>query len=98
MMAPTLSPREALTVARILRVNHAGENGAIRIYSAQIAVTRRRYPDIAPALADMLAHEKRHCALFFGAMPARHARPCRVMSLWSWGGSLLGFTTALMGR
>ena len=98
MMAQTLSPREALTVARIVRVNHAGEYGAIRIYSAQIAVTRRRYPDIAPALADMLEHEKRHCALFSGAMPARHSRPCRVMSLWSWGGSLLGFTTALMGR
>ena len=66
-----LSPREALTVARIVRVNHAGEFGAIRIYSAQIAVAARRYPDVAPALADMLAHEKKHCAAFRAAMPER---------------------------
>ena len=97
-MLPPLSPREALTVARIVRVNHAGEYGAIRIYSAQIALARRRYPEVAPALADMLEHEKKHCALFLGAMPQRHSRPCRVMSLWSWGGSLLGLATALMGR
>jgi len=98
MMAPQLSPREALTIARIVRVNHAGEYGAIRIYGAQIAVATRLCPDVVPALADMLAHEKRHCAAFFGAMPTRNSRPCRIMSLWSWGGSLLGLLTALMGR
>ena len=92
------SAREALTVARIVKVNHAGEFGAIRIYSAQIAVAARRYPDIAPALGEMLAHEQKHCAAFFGAMPQRNSRPCRIMSLWSWGGWLLGFLTALMGR
>ena len=91
-------PAKPLTVARIVKVNHAGEFGAIRIYSAQIAVSRRRYPDVVPALSDMLAHEKKHCAAFLGAMPERNARPCRVMSLWSWGGWLLGFLTALMGR
>jgi len=73
-----LSPRQSLTVARIVRVNHAGEFGAIRIYSAQIALARRRHPDTAPALAEMLAHEKRHCALFLEAMPARGSRPCRA--------------------
>jgi 3-demethoxyubiquinol 3-hydroxylase len=93
-----LSARDALTIARIVRVNHAGEYGAIRIYGAQIAVSARRYPDIVPALADMLQHEKRHCAAFFAAMPARQSRPCRIMSLWSSGGSILGFATALMGR
>jgi len=93
-----VSPREALTIARIVRVNHAGEYGAIRIYSAQIAISTRLYPDITPALAEMLEHEKRHCRLFVEAMPARGSRPCRIMSLWSWGGTLLGFITALTGR
>ncbi len=46
----------------------------------------------------MLGHEREHCAKFFDAMPTRNSRPCRVMALWSWGGWLLGFTTALMGR
>jgi ubiquinone biosynthesis monooxygenase Coq7 len=93
-----ISARDALTIARIVRVNHAGEYGAIRIYTAQIGVSARRYPDVVPALADMLQHEKKHCAAFFAAMPQRQSRPCRIMSLWSWGGWLLGFATALMGR
>jgi 3-demethoxyubiquinol 3-hydroxylase len=93
-----ISARDALTIARIVRVNHAGEYGAIRIYSAQIGVSARRYPDVVPALTDMLQHEKKHCAAFLAAMPERNSRPCRVMSLWSWGGWVLGLTTALMGR
>jgi 3-demethoxyubiquinol 3-hydroxylase len=93
-----LPARDALTVARILKVNHAGEYGAIRIYSAQIGVARRWFPDMVPALAEMLGHEKQHCAKFFSAMPARGSRPCRIMSLWSLGGSLLGLITALAGR
>ncbi len=94
----TLPEREALTVARIVKVNHAGEYGAIRIYSAQIAVARKLFPDVAPALADMLEHEKRHCAAFRSAMPDRNSRPCRIMQLWSLGGWLLGILAALTGR
>ena len=88
----------ALTIARIVRVNHAGEFGAIRIYSAQITVATRLYPDIVPALSEMVAHEREHCSKFLAAMPARKSLPCRTMSLWSWGGWLLGFLTALLGR
>jgi ubiquinone biosynthesis monooxygenase Coq7 len=93
-----LAARDALTIARILKVNHAGEYGAIRIYGAQIRVARRRFPEVVPALAEMLGHEKQHCARFLAAMPGRDSRPCRVMSLWSLGGSLLGFLTAMAGR
>jgi 3-demethoxyubiquinol 3-hydroxylase len=93
-----ISPRDALTVARIVKVNHAGEYGAIRIYSAQIGVSSWRYPEAVAPLSEMLAHEIRHCDAFRGAMPGRHARPCRVMRLWSYGGWLLGFLTALFGR
>jgi 3-demethoxyubiquinol 3-hydroxylase len=93
-----VSARDALTIARIVKVNHAGEYGAIRIYSAQMAVARWRCRDIVPDLDDMLAHERNHCAAFRAAMPERNARPCRVMSLWSVGGWVLGFATALMGR
>ena len=95
---PSLPAREALTVARIVRVNHAGEYGAIRIYRSQIRVARWLYPDVVPDLGDMLKHEIRHCAVFRDAMPARNSRPCRIMSLWSLGGSVLGFATALLGR
>jgi len=97
---PQIAPsaREALTIARILRVNHAGEYGAIRIYGAQIGVAKRWFPDVVPALSEMLSHEKQHRAAFFAAMPARGSRPCRIMQLWSLGGWLLGLLTALAGR
>jgi 3-demethoxyubiquinol 3-hydroxylase len=75
---PHRSARDALTIKRIVRVNHAGEFGAIRIYSAQIAISARRYPDVTPALTDMLEHEKKHCTAFVSAMPARgRAALCR---------------------
>ncbi len=90
--------RDGRTIARIVRVNHAGEFGAIRIYSAQIVVSRWFWPDCVPALVDMLEDERRHCDLLFDAMPERKSRPCRVMRFWSYGGWLLGFLTALLGR
>jgi len=88
----------ARTIARILKVNHAGEHGAIRIYRSQIAIARWRYPDVVQELEQMLAHEVSHRACFAEAMPSRHAKPCRLLFLWGIGGRLLGAGTALMGR
>ena len=87
-----------VTIRRILKVNHAGEFGAIRIYGAQILVARRLFPDIVPTLEEMRRDDIDHCRLFREAMPARGAKPCRVMSFWSLGGSVLGLLTALSGR
>jgi ubiquinone biosynthesis monooxygenase Coq7 len=98
VVGKVLSDRDALTIARIVRVNHAGEFGAIRIYSAQILVAAKLCSDCLPALSEMLRHERIHCARFLEAMPARRSRPCRVMQFWSLGGWLLGFLTALLGR
>lgn len=96
--AALLTSRDALTVRRIIKVNHAGEYGAIRIYRAQIAVAKRLWVDLVPHLEHMLQHEVEHCSAFRQAMPSRMARPCRIMSLWGIGGSVLGLVTALMGR
>ena len=89
---------EQLTIARILKVNHAGEYGAVRIYRAQALVARRIYPDVVAFLEETLAHEVRHCRLFREAMPERGARPCRAMPLWSNGGFVLGLMTSLLSR
>lgn len=88
----------AVTIRRILKVNHAGESGAVRIYGAQIAVARLLYRDAVPALELMRRDEIDHRRLFREAMPARRTMPCRVMRLWSLGGFVLGFVTALLGR
>lgn len=86
------------TTARILKVNHAGEYGAVRIYRAQLWVARRLYPDTVAFLEETLGHEVEHCSLFRNAMPEREAKPCRVLALWGNGGLALGFVTALAGR
>jgi ubiquinone biosynthesis monooxygenase Coq7 len=93
-----MTERDQLAIGRILKVNHAGEYGAIRIYRAQLSVARRRYPDMVPFLEETLGHEIEHCALFRDAMPKRGAKPCRVLALWGNGGLVLGLVTALMGR
>ena len=93
-----MDARGHLTIARIVKVNHAGEYGAIRIYQAQLLLARRLYPDIVAFLEETLGHEIQHCAMFRNAMPQRNARPCRAMFLWANGGFVLGFLTALLGR
>ena len=85
-------------VRRILRVNHAGEQGAISIYGVQISLAKSRYPDLLPWLQERLAHEKRHRNTFLQLMPKRGTTPCPVVSVWSVGGAILGFVTALFGR
>ncbi|MBX2853462.1 MAG: demethoxyubiquinone hydroxylase family protein [Rhodobacteraceae bacterium] len=89
--------RAAHAIARICKVNHAGEYGAIRIYGAQIFVSRLLWPRLTTELGELRAHEIQHCRIFKEAMPSRGARPCRIMPLWSVGGWVLGFVTALLG-
>lgn len=81
----------------ILRVDHAGEYGAIRIYRAQIAIARWRAPELMPMLLDALADETRHRDRFDAGLRERGLRPCDMLPLWGVGGSLLGAGTALLG-
>ena len=81
-----------------MKVNHAGEYGAIRIYSAQLIVSKRIHKDLVPFLEHTLAHEIAHAQKFIEAMKIRQTRPCRAMPLWGIGGWILGFTTACMGK
>jgi 3-demethoxyubiquinol 3-hydroxylase len=88
---------ERLSAIRIAKVNHAGEYGAIRIYGAQIAVSRWFWPRLADQLAELKAHEITHCRSFATALAERGGRPCRAMYLWSMGGWLLGAASTLFG-
>ncbi len=84
--------------ARILRVNHGGEHGAIAIYSAQIIAARLRAPDLLPFLLEALEHERSHRRRFRELMPTREAKPCRMMWIWAVGGATLGLITGVIGR
>ena len=84
--------------ARILRVNHGGEHGAILIYCAQVMAARFRAPDLLPFLTEALSHERVHRSRFRSLMPTREAKPCRMMWIWAVGGGVLGLITGLLGR
>ncbi len=83
---------------RILRVNHAGEHGAIQIYRAQLTISYYLYKEAVPKLQEMLGHEKAHLKVFADLMGKRGVRPCYALGLWAVGGYLLGLVTALLGR
>ena len=85
-------------IRRILRVNHAGEHGAVAIYSAQLARVPRQCQALTGWLLETLSHEQRHRDTFLAAMPNRGAKPCRLMAVWTVGGAMLGGMTALLGQ
>lgn len=89
---------EQLTIARILKVNHAGEYGAIRIYKGQLHIAKWLYRDLVPDLSEILEHEIKHCKQFAEYMPIRKTRPCGMIKFWGLGGYILGVITAIMGR
>jgi ubiquinone biosynthesis monooxygenase Coq7 len=86
------------TLIDILRVDHAGEYGAIRIDGAQIAIARRVAPDLVSLLEHALGDERRHCATFAANLAERSVRPCDMLPLWGIGGTFLGAITSLFGH
>lgn len=82
-------------IDRIIRVDHAGEFGAKRIYEGQLAVLRGK-PE-AQAIEHMYAQELEHLKAFEKLMVERRARPSALYPLWSAAGFALGAATALMG-
>jgi ubiquinone biosynthesis monooxygenase Coq7 len=83
---------------RTIKVNHAGEHGAISIYSGQIALARFTAPDLIPELAEFRRHEQQHRAIFGAELQRRGQRRCRSYWLCGLGGYLLGMLTGLFGR
>jgi len=82
---------------RIIKVNHAGEHGAINIYSGQIFMARLTARGMVTQLTEFRSHEQRHRAIF-GAELQRRGRPrCRSYWLCGFGGLVLGLITGLFG-
>ncbi len=85
-------------VERIIRVDHAGELGAISICRAQRMVARVFYKDIVSDLDDILVDEQQHFLLFDAWLKRNNVRPCYALWAWSSGGFVLGLITAVLGR
>jgi len=84
--------------ARILKVNHAGENGAVHIYAGQILVARLTAPSLVAELREFRSHEERHRAIFAAELQRRGRPRCRSYVLCALGGYVLGLVTGLFGR
>lgn len=90
----------AARMAEILRVDHAGELGAVHIYRGQRAVLNRAKGQdrIAWQLQEMEAQEAVHLAAFDRLLTERRVRPTLMAPLWRAAGFALGATTALLGE
>ncbi len=93
LMPGDLSPQEL--VDRIIRVDHAGEYGAVRIYAGQLAVMGEG--PAKDAVRRMARQEAEHLAAFDKLMVERRARPTALQPLWHVAGFALGAATALLG-
>ena len=89
-------PHLADEIAGMLRVDHAGEYGAMRIYQGQLDVLGQGRP--AAAIRRMSETEQRHLAHFETLLRERRVRPTLLQPLWSVAGYALGAATALLGE
>ena len=83
-------------VERMIRVDHAGEYGAARIYDGQLAVLKDKAA--LAAVQRMAAQERRHLEKFDQLVAARRVRPTALSPLWHVAGYALGMATALLGE
>ncbi len=88
-----LSPRQM--IERIIRVDHAGEYGAKRIYQGQLAVLG--HTDKAETIRHMQAQEQVHLDSFSAMIAKRRVRPTALLPFWHVAGFVLGAATAAMG-
>ncbi len=93
-------PTPRAFVEQVIRVDQAGEFGAVRIYEGQLAALRWRGQGASPAarkIEHMLAQEVEHRRTFDNLLADRRVRPTALSPLWSVAGFALGAATALMG-
>jgi len=83
-------------IDRIIRVDHAGEYGADRIYAGQLAILGKS--DVGPTIQHMWDQEKHHLATFEAYIPKYRARPSALLPLWHVAGYAVGAGTALLGK
>lgn len=91
-MAQFINKNPKANISEIIRVNHAGEYGAKRIYLGQLAVLKGN-----KEIEHMYHQELKHLEFFEGEITKRRIRPTILSPIWHYGGFMLGFLTAKMG-
>tara|TARA_B110000263_G_scaffold232152_1_gene227982 strand:- start:368 stop:901 length:534 start_codon:yes stop_codon:yes gene_type:complete len=84
----------------IIRVDHAGERGAIKIYEGQLLAlkTIKKNENLKNIIEKMKEHEKEHLDYFEKEIQKRKIKPTNFLPLWDVMGVALGFGTVLLGK
>ena len=87
-------------VKEFIRVDHAGERGAIKIYEGQLLAlnTIIKNDELKKKIEEMKVHEKEHCEFFENEIKRRNIQPTKLLPLWDLLGVGLGFGTTLLGK
>jgi 3-demethoxyubiquinol 3-hydroxylase len=88
------------TLEEIIRVDHAGERGAIKIYEGQLLAlkTLKQDDSLKNIIEEMKEHEKEHLEYFEKEIYNRKIKPTYFLPLWDVMGVALGFGTAMLGK
>ena len=88
------------TLEEIIRVDHAGERGAIKIYEGQLLAlkTIKQDNDLKDQIEEMKEQEKEHLEYFEKEIQKRKIKPTYLLPLWDIMSVTLGFGTALLGK
>ena len=88
------------TLEEIIRVDHAGERGAIKIYEGQLLAlkTIKQDENLKNIVEEMREHEKEHLEYFEKEIQKRKIKPTYMLPLWDIMGVALGFGTILLGK
>tara|TARA_B100000700_G_scaffold132318_1_gene147858 strand:- start:115 stop:648 length:534 start_codon:yes stop_codon:yes gene_type:complete len=83
-----------------IRVDHAGERGAIKIYEGQLLALNLFIKDkkLKEMIEEMKDHEKEHLEFFDKEIKKRKIKPTKFLPLWDLLGVGLGFSSAIMGK
>ena len=83
-----------------IRVDHAGERGAIKIYEGQLLAlsTVVKNNDLKEMIRDMKEHEQEHCNFFENEIRKRNIKPTKLLPLWDLLGLGLGFGSTILGK
>lgn len=86
------------TAEKMIKVNHAGENGAVNIYRSQKLVSYVRDRHLIHLLAQNQHHEEEHRQIFCEYLNQKNIRRCFSYHLCGLGGFILGMITGLIGE
>jgi len=87
-------------VEEFIRVDHAGERGAVKIYEGQLLALNTLVKDenLKKVIEEMKVHEIEHCEFFETEIKKRKIKPTKFLPLWDLLGVGLGFGSTLLGK